>query len=54
MSSQDGWFVAKKITLFQNIQGVRASESVLMQNSESKKAEIVVFLGLSLLKETTP
>lgn len=30
MSSQDGWFVVKKITLFQNIQGVRVK--VLMQN----------------------
>lgn len=54
MSSQCEWFVVKKITLFQNTQGVRSSESVLMQNSVSKKVETVVFLGLSLLKETTP
>lgn len=54
MSSQDGWFVVKKITVFQNIQGVRASESVLMLNGVSKKVEIVVFLGLSLLRESTP
>lgn len=37
MGSQDGWFVVMKITVFQNIQGVRASESVLMQNNVSKK-----------------
>lgn len=54
MSSQGGWFVVEKITLFQNIQGVRASESVLMQNSVSKKSQIVVFLGLPLVGETTP
>lgn len=50
MSAQGGWFVVKKITLFQNIQGVRASESVSMQNSVSKKAEIGVFLGLPLVE----
>lgn len=54
MSSQDGWFVVEKITLFQNIQGVWASESVLMENSVSKKVETVVFLGLFLVQETTP
>ena len=43
--------MVKKITVFQNIQGVRVK--VLMQSRVGKKVDIVVFLGLSLLKETT-
>lgn len=54
MNSQYGGFVVTKNCLFQNMQGVRASESVLVQNCLSKKVEIVVFLGLPLLKETSP
>lgn len=50
MSSQDGWFVVEKITLFQNIQGVGTSESMLMQNSESRKSRNCGFPGPLLAK----